>query len=119
LVKLRLKRFGRRNSPFYRLTAIDIRSPRDGRAIEELGTFNPIEKDVAKQINFKADRVKHWLSVGAQPSETVGSLCKRAGIEVPKPAKEVKDRSKRKKAPRKVKAVQVDTPRAKPAAEQA
>ncbi len=119
MVKLRLKRFGRRNSPFYRLTAIDIRSPRDGRAIEELGTFNPIEKDVAKQVNFNVDRVKHWLSVGAQPSETVGTLCKRAGIDVPKPAKEVKDRSKRKKAPRVVKTVQIDKPRAEKPAEQA
>ena len=98
MVKLRLKRFGRRNRPFFRLTAIDIRSPRDGRAIEELGTFNPIEKDEAKQIAFNIDRVKHWLSVGAQPSETVGTLCRRAGIEVPKAAKKVKDRSKRKKA---------------------
>ena len=97
MVKLRLKRFGRRNRPFYRLTAIDIRSPRDGRAIEELGTFDPVEKDTTKQINFNVDRIKYWLSVGADPSETVGTLCRRSGIELPKKAKKAKPRANRKK----------------------
>lgn len=80
MVKLRLKRFGRTHRPFYRLNAVDQRAKRDGRSIEELGTFDPLHKDEASQVNFNAERVKYWLSVGAQPSETVRSLIKRAGI---------------------------------------
>lgn len=86
VVKLRLKRFGRRHRPFYRLNAMDIRVPRNGVSIEELGTFDPLEGDNAKAIQFNADRVKYWLSVGAQPTETVASLLKKAGID-PTPGK--------------------------------
>ena len=91
-VKLRLKRMGRRNAAFFRLNAIDSRSPRDGRVIEELGYYNPREKDAAKQFVAKLDRCKHWLDVGATPSETVSSLLKKNGIEhgqlrLPKPGK--------------------------------
>ena len=57
---------------------MDKRSPRDGRVIEQLGWYDPIAKD--NQINFKTERVKHWLGVGAQPSETVANLLKKAGI---------------------------------------
>lgn len=78
MVVLRLKRMGRIHRPFYRLGAMDKRSPRDGRVIEELGWYDPIAKD--NQINFKEERVKHWLSVGAQPSETVANLLKKSGI---------------------------------------
>lgn len=60
---------------------MDTRSARDSRAIEELGHFDPLEQDDAKAINFKADRVEYWLSVGAQPSDTVRSLLKKAGID--------------------------------------
>lgn len=80
MVKLRLKRFGRRNRPFYRLNAIDARAPRDGKPIEELGHFDPLEKDPAKQFVCKAERVQHWLSKGAQPSDTVRSLLRKAGV---------------------------------------
>lgn len=91
-VKLRLKRMGRRNASFYRLNAIDSRSPRDGRVIEELGYFNPHEKELAKQFVAKLDRCKHWLDVGAIPSESVSSLLKKSGIEhhqlrLPRPGK--------------------------------
>jgi len=91
-VKLRLKRMGRTNRAFYRLNAIDSRSPRDGRVIEELGSFDPIEKDQAKQFVVKLDRCKHWLDVGAVPSETVSSLLKKKGLDhkqlrLPKPGK--------------------------------
>lgn len=82
MVKLRFKRFGRRHVPFYRLNAMDIRTPRNGMPIEELGTYDPLEKDQAKAIQFNTERVKYWLSVGAQPSETVTSLLKKIGIEV-------------------------------------
>lgn len=81
MVKLRFKRFGRTHHPFYRLNAIDQRSPRDGKAIEQLGHYDPMNKDEAKQFTFKEDRVRYWLSVGAQPSETVANLLKKAGID--------------------------------------
>jgi small subunit ribosomal protein S16 len=91
-VKLRFKRMGRSNAAFFRLSAIDSRSPRDGRVIEELGHYNPREKDQAKQFIAKIDRCKHWLDVGAIPSHTVSSLLKKAGVEhkmlrLPKPGK--------------------------------
>src|ERR1700678_3454110 len=91
-VKLRLKRMGRSNAAFYRLNAIDSRSPRDGRVIEELGHYDPRNKDLTKQFVAKLDRCKHWLDVGAIPSETVSSLLKKSGIEhkqlrLPRPGK--------------------------------
>ena len=94
MVKLRFKRFGRRHVPFYRLNAIDSRSPRNGTSIEELGTYDPCEKDQAKSIQFKTDRVKYGLSVGAQPSETVASLLRKIGVEV----KSTKNKVPQKKA---------------------
>ena len=91
-VKLRLKRMGRKNAAFYRLNAIESRSPRDGRVTEELGHYDPRNKDQAKQFVAKLDRCQYWLSVGAVPSETVSSLLKKSGIEhkslrLPKPGK--------------------------------
>ena len=80
MVVLRLKRMGRIHSPFYRLGAMDKRSPRDGRVIEQLGWFSPTAPE-GKQLSLKEDRIKHWLSVGAQPSETVAALIKKAGID--------------------------------------
>ncbi len=84
MVRLRLKRFGRRHRPYYRLTAMDQRSPRDGRVIEELGHFDPLLSDESKQFECHGERVKYWLSVGAQPTETVAALLKKSGID-PKP----------------------------------
>ena len=91
-VKLRLKRLGRTNHAFYRLNAIDSRTPRDGRVIEELGYYDPTNKDKAKQFVAKVDRCKEGLDKGAVPSETVSSLLKKAGLEhkqlkLPKPGK--------------------------------
>lgn len=91
-VKLRLKRMGRTNHPFFRLNAIDSRSPRDGRVIEELGHYDPRNKDKAKQFVANVDRCKYWLDTGAVPSETVSSLLKKSGLEhkqlkLPKPGK--------------------------------
>ena len=80
-VKLRLKRMGRTNGVFYRLNAMDSRSPRDGRVIEELGHFDPRNKDQSKQFVVKLDRCKHWLDVGAVPSETVSALLKKNGLD--------------------------------------
>ena len=79
-VRIRLKRMGRRHRPFYRLVAIDRHKQRDGRFIEELGFYDPINKDAEKQVSLKRDRIEYWLSVGAKPSETVHSLLRRGGI---------------------------------------
>lgn len=81
-VKLRLKRFGRRNRACYRINAMDGRSPRDGRVIEQLGFYDPVTKDTERQLRVNRERVEYWLSVGAQPSQTVKSLLKRVGIAV-------------------------------------
>ena len=76
MVKLRLRRVGNRNRPVYRVVVADQRSPRDGKFIEEIGTYNPLQKD----NNFRLDleRVDYWLGVGAQPSDTVASFIKKA-----------------------------------------
>ena len=80
-VKLRLKRMGRKNAAFYRLNAMDSRSPRDGRVIEQLGYYDPRNKDQAKQFVAKLDRCRYWLDVGAVPSETVSVLLKKNGLD--------------------------------------
>ena len=78
MVKIRLKRFGRKNHAFWRINAVDHRSPRDGKVIEQLGYYDPIIKDVAKQVFINKARVDHWIKTGAQPSDTVKQLLKRA-----------------------------------------
>jgi len=87
MVVMRLKRMGRRHRPFYRLNVMDQRSPRDGRVIEELGWFDPIAPE-EKQLNLKIDRIDYWLSVGAQPSDTVKGLLRRVNVE-PKSGKKL------------------------------
>ena len=87
-VRIRLTRMGRRNRPFYRIGAFDNRSRRDGTVIEQLGTYDPINSDEAKQVVLKEERIRYWLSIGAKPSETVASMIKRAGIEIPGPKTE-------------------------------
>jgi small subunit ribosomal protein S16 len=82
MVKLRLKRMGRRNRAFLRLCAFDAREERDGRSIEQLGTYDPMEKDEEKKVVLKRDRIEYWLSVGAQPTETVASILKKNKIAV-------------------------------------
>ncbi|HSU55186.1 MAG TPA: 30S ribosomal protein S16 [Candidatus Dormibacteraeota bacterium] len=82
-VKIRMKRVGAKNAPVFRIVVADGRSPRDGKFIEELGTYQPRKKT----DNFKLDldRVKYWLSKGAQPSDTVASFIKKA-TKAPAPA---------------------------------
>ncbi len=70
MVRIRMQRAGRRNRPFYRISAIDKKTRRDGRVIELLGWYDPLAKDEAKQLNLDETRVKYWLGVGAQPSDT-------------------------------------------------
>ena len=91
-VKIRFKRMGRSHAPFYRLNAIESRAPRDGRVIEELGYYDPRNKDQAKQFVVKLDRCKYWLDTGAIPSETASSLLKKNGLDhkqlrLPRPGK--------------------------------
>lgn len=78
--KIRLKRFGRRHRSFFRLGVMDVRSPRNGRVIEELGWYDPAAKDPTKQVSLNRERIEYWLSVGASPTETVSDLLKRNGI---------------------------------------
>lgn len=80
MVKLRLKRTGRSHLACYRITVMDSRCPRDGRAIEELGTYDPQNKDSARQVKLNVERAKFWLGRGAQASDTVRSLLKKAGV---------------------------------------
>jgi small subunit ribosomal protein S16 len=77
-VKLRLARHGAKKRPFYRIVAADSESPRDGRFLETLGTYNPlIETDA---VNLKDDRVKYWMDQGATPTDTVRSILKKRGF---------------------------------------
>lgn len=93
MVKIRLKRLGRRHRAEYRLCVMDARSPRDGKTIEEVGVYSPQTRDSAKQFSFNAERVKYWLSVGAQPSETAHDLLAQAGF-VPAAAQTPRDAAK-------------------------
>jgi len=78
VVKLRLKRFGRKNHAFWRINAVDHRSPRDGKVLEELGFYDPVNSDVTKQVVVNKARVEFWIKKGAQPSPTVKQLLPRA-----------------------------------------
>jgi small subunit ribosomal protein S16 len=77
-VKIRLRRVGRKKAPTYRIVVADSRSPRDGKYIEIVGQYAPRQTENA--LNLKSDRVNHWLNVGAQPTDTVRSLLRRAGV---------------------------------------
>lgn len=78
-VRIRMKRLGRKNRPFYRLCAIDQRSPRDGRVLEELGHYDPMCKETDARAILKGERIDYWLGVGAQPSDNVRVLIKKYG----------------------------------------
>ena len=77
-VRIRLSRFGRKKTPFYRLVVADSRSPRDGRFIEQIGTYNPMTDPATVAIN--EERALYWLGVGAQPSDTARGLLKKQGV---------------------------------------
>lgn len=80
MVRIRLKRMGRRNRPFYRINAVEKRTQRDGKILENLGWYDPMATDSAKQLVVKGDRVKHWLSLGAQATDTVNDILAREGV---------------------------------------
>lgn len=77
-VKIRLKRMGAKKVPFYRVVVADSRSPRDGRFIEEIGTYNPVTQPA--QVNIDEEKAIKWLKNGAQPSDTVRNLFSKTGI---------------------------------------
>ena len=80
-VKIRMKRVGTKNTPVYRIVVADGRSPRDGKCIEEIGTYQPLKQ--GENFTIKLERATYWLSKGAQPSNTVASFIKKASKVVP------------------------------------
>jgi small subunit ribosomal protein S16 len=98
---------GRRHRPFFRLNAIESRNPRDGRILEKLGHYDPIEKDPAKQLVLNKERIEYWIGVGAVPSDTVAELIAKIGI-VSKCYQESRDRKKRARLVAKKKGVVYD-----------
>ena len=78
MVKIRLRRMGAKKNPFYRVVVADSRYPRDGRFIEELGTYNPLKKH--SEFTVDAEKVQDWIKKGAQPTDTVRALLKKSNI---------------------------------------
>ena len=80
-VRIRMKKFGRKHQPFYRICVMDIRKPRDGRVLEELGTYDPMIPETDARALLNGERINYWLGVGAQPSDKVSVLIKKYGAE--------------------------------------
>ncbi len=78
MVKIRLRRMGAKKNPFYRIVVADSRAPRDGRFVEEIGTYDPLAEPAAVKVD--AERAQYWVKNGAQPTDTVKSLLKKAGV---------------------------------------
>lgn len=97
-VKLRLKRVGKKHRPCYRVCVMDQRTPRDGKYIESIGFYDPLIEDDMKKVRIDKERAEYWLSVGAQPSETVASFLRKAHVQgLIKPKKTRKRRPSKKK----------------------
>ncbi|MBN2019588.1 MAG: 30S ribosomal protein S16 [Sedimentisphaerales bacterium] len=80
-VKIRMSRQGRRHRPFFRINVIDSRTPRDGKIIEKLGHYDPLEKNTEKELVLDIERVKYWLDKGAIPSDAVSEILLRSGLK--------------------------------------
>jgi small subunit ribosomal protein S16 len=80
-----MKSFGRRHRPFFRICAMDSRTPRDGRSIEELGHYDPMVRNTDARTVLNINRIRYWLSVGAQPSEKVQAILNKNGVKKPAP----------------------------------
>ena len=78
MVKIRLRRMGAKKAPYYRIVVADARSPRDGRCIEEIGTYNPLTQPAA--VTVDVEKAQAWIKNGAQPTDTVRTLLKNAGV---------------------------------------
>jgi small subunit ribosomal protein S16 len=85
VVRIRMKSFGRRHRPFFRICIMDSRTGRDGRAIEEVGHYDPMVRNTDARTVLKVNRIRYWLSVGAQPSDKVQALLNRHGVKKPAP----------------------------------
>jgi small subunit ribosomal protein S16 len=83
-----MKSFGRRHRPFFRICAMDSRTGRDGTAIEELGHYDPMVRNLEARTVLKVSRIRYWLSVGAQPSEKVAALLRRFNVTKPAPGED-------------------------------
>lgn len=81
-LKIRLRQQGRTNRAFYRLVVTDSRSPRDGKYVEAIGWYNPIEAEDKNQLSIKSDRIKYWLDVGAQLTDNAASLIRRSAPDI-------------------------------------
>jgi small subunit ribosomal protein S16 len=116
-LKIRMTRGGAKKRPFYSIVVADSRSPRDGRFIEKLGTYNPmLDKDHPERVKMKTERIEHWLKVGALPSERVQRFLGDAGL-APKPAphQRPKKSTPRAKAQERMKAAEAASAAAAPA----
>ena len=91
MVRIRMARMGRPHRPFYRINAVDSRVKRDGAVIEQLGWYNPMAKGGEKSLDLNLERIKHWLKVGAQPSETVRDMLAKQGLVSADAVKEERD----------------------------
>src|SRR5688500_15491098 len=120
-LKLRMARGGRRNLPFYRIVVTDSRSPRDGKFIEKIGTYNPmLANDNPQRVTLNTDRIKYWLSQGAQPSDRVAIFLAKAGlIDMPKWNETPKKSAPKAKAQERVKEKEEKAEKARAAAEEA
>lgn len=120
-LKLRMARGGRRNMPFYRIVVADSRAPRDGKFIEKLGTYNPlVSNDNPNRVVLNIERIKYWLSQGAQPSDRIAMLLGKAGvIDMPKWNDSPKKSAPKAKAQERVKEKEEKAVKAKEAAEAA
>jgi small subunit ribosomal protein S16 len=78
-VRIRMKKLGRKHRPFFRICAMDVRAPRDGRVLEQLGTYDPMIPETDARAVLNNERIKHWISVGALPSDRVSILIKKYG----------------------------------------
>ena len=78
MVKIRLRRMGAKKNPYYRIVVADSRSPRDGRCIEEIGSYDPLTKPATVKVD--AEKAQNWIKNGAQPTDTVRGLLKKAGV---------------------------------------
>lgn len=133
MLKIRLARAGAKKRPYYKIVVADIRAPRDGRFIEKVGSYNPIlPKDSDERVQLVTDRIKYWLSQGAQPTRRVAIFLGKAGIiEVPKyenPEKAkpkakaqelLKEKAEKAKAAEEAKAAEAEAPAEEAAAEEA
>ena len=99
-VRIRMKRIGRTHRPFYRICVMHQQNARDGKAIEEVGTYDPMVADKSKRVVLKMDRIEHWVGVGAQPSDKVATLIKKVktgnfgSAKAPAPLQAPKERPK-------------------------